>query len=299
MNFEPFREKCLPLPKQYEQLTKSFCNKLQTLDDHHLNFQDPDFTFELFHLCGTCASKSQFYRKKRLILLLYTWLLENGKVSREYIDKIATLRLSDVISVNELKTFYFKSLDSTLEFISEIGSINGLDLPTDLVNLKSIVILAWNSVTLQETINLLKSDLDIAHNAIHIRGDNERIITLESKYFEVLRLYANEDEHNGFPTGKKQVYLPSPYLFRSARRKQIKLSNARSYLKRFNDEAKKYRHKLGLPQLRKNSVFCKILEQDDGNKTINSLAMELKNCERAEAYAYAQSYMRWKQLYHS
>ena len=296
MDFEPFRTMCDSLPTQAKNCANGFCDSLPEVfpDDA---FMIPNRVYALFCGNGLVVGRSHFYRRRKLILYLYDWLLEQDLVNPAFVAWVSSLTRDKVVAAREIENLYYKDLDDVLGYISWIGSLTNLGGYGDLLSLKSIVILSWYGVERIEMTEIKKTDLDVGHSAVLIHGEHEREIVMPGKYLDVLRYYATEDFHRGFPSGKKQVYRPSPFLFRTERLEKVTPENILGLISRFNDEAKRYGRVIRFPQLRRNSVFASVLERDDGKKSVNVLIMEVSGCDKFLASELSHVYEQWKARY--
>ena len=297
MDYKPFRTMCDSLPTQTQKAADNFCNSLPYMfpDD---TFMMPRRVYAL--LSGSRArviGRSNFYRRKKLTVLFYNWLLEQGLVDPRFVEWVSSLKLEFVVASREMDFRYYKSLDDVLGFITKVGASTGLGGYGDLLGLKSIVILAWHGVETSEMLKMQKADIDVGSSAVLISGDHTRTVVIPEKYLDILRYYATEDIHRGFPSGKKQVYRPSPFLFRAARLEKLDFENLHGLVNRFNDKARKYGRELSLPQLHRNGIFARVLEQDDGEKSINELIIKVSGCDKFLASELSRVYLMWKQRY--
>ena len=296
MDFEPFRIMCDSLPTQTRKCADGFCDSLPEVFPDDV-FMIPDRVYTLFCGHGFVVGRSHFYRRRKLTLLLYNWLLEQGLVDPRFVKWISSLTIENIIALREMDVMYYKDLDDALGYISWIGGFTGLGGYGDLLNLKSIVILTWYGVNTAEMLEIQKDDLDVGKRAVLIRGDHARAVVLPEKYFDMLRYYATEDLHRGFPSGKKQTYLPSPFLFRAEKIEKLGCENIHGLIARFNIEAKRFGRVIRLPQLRRNGIFASVLERDDGKKSVNVLIMEVSGCDKFLASELSRVYEYWKARY--
>ena len=291
MDFTPFYEKCKELPENDRKWATVFCRNVdEVFGNSDAQLHNIDKVCALFYGYGNGLSKAQYYRKRKLVLMLYSWLLENGRIDRETYEKVATLRLEDVVRAEELNRYYFKSLDSALGFVSVVARVNGLSPDDDLLNIKSLVILLWHGVDLSDIINIKKKD--VSETGVVIGGN---IVAIDEKYSSILAEFATTDIHNGFPSGKTQDYLPSSYLFRSSKTAQMSTNNINCMLRRFNEEAKRYGHVLSVVALKQNGAFCRVKESGED---VKSKLSEILRCNhRAELYGYVHLYQGWKKKF--
>lgn len=290
MNLEPFFAKCEVLPEPDRRWAVAFCKTLDGVFDDEC-FEDLARVSTLFYGNGNGLSKAQYYRKRKLVVDFYQWLLEQNVVDEAFVAKICSLKLDDIVTDKELTTYYFASLDAALSFITQIGIMHGLGRPRDLLTIKSIAILSWYQFAPSDMVKMLKSDIDAEARTIHTR-DGDAII-LPSKYIDILQMFAETDVHKGFPNQKIQIFQPSFFLFRSSRQPQMTTNNIDCYLKRFNAETMGTQL-LGLTALRKNGTMERIHNMENSGQTINSIVQSLIGSDRAMAFGYARFYRAWR-----
>lgn len=293
MNLSAFYDECQKLPDNERQWIDVFYKTvLEVFGEDNQSFEDRNKVCKLFYGKSFSLSKAQYYRKRNLVRNLYDWLAEQGVVSEDFRKEVYELRLQDVVSDAELYRHYFKDLDEALNFVTFIGSINGMGEPNDMLNIKAIVILSWYQVDLDELLELRKTDLHPETNTVVV---NERPIQLAVKHFDVLKRFAEIDVHKGFPSQKKQIYMSSPFLIRSARQISLNQNNIQKAIQRFNVVAAEYGKELSILSMRRNGVFSQVYASGD-KKTVNTLIKELLGCDNAFAFGYKEFYERWKYL---
>ena len=291
MNFEPFYTRCQELPDKDRKWVDGFYSTvLRTFDDEEPQFQNHVMICSLF--CGDHGgvSKAQYYRRRIFVRMLYDWLYEQGYVTRDTLEYVYSLRLSDVVTDYELSRYYFKNLDEALDFVALVGRANGLDSEDDMLNIKTIVILAWNGLESPEMASIKKRHLNEVNGTVVI---GEKTLHIEPKYMRVLCKFANIEMHRAFPSCRQQLYVESEYLMRSSRQSCMTPNNIRCAIWRFNDIADSYGRELSIPHIRRNGVFCKVFESTD-ERSVNTLVQEVTGCDTAFAYGYKEFYTRWK-----
>lgn len=297
MDFTPFYEKCKELPDNERRWATVFCRHVdEVFGNSDAQLHNIDKICTLFYGYGSGLSKAQFYRKRKLVMMLYSWLFENGRIDLTLYNSVAALRLEDVIRVEELNRYYFQSLDSALGFVSVVARMNNMSPDHDLLNVKSLVILLWHGVDLNDITNIKKNDV-LFDGVVMRNGDRDRFVQIEAKYTGVLAEFASTEIHNGFPSGKVQEYLPSSYLFRSSRVAQMSANNINCMLRRFNEDAEQYGHTLSVVALKKNGIFCKVYESQDKERISEKLQEILQCNHRAELYEYVHLYQGWERKF--
>lgn len=295
MNFDLFYEKCQQLPEKNRPQAEVFYKNIVDIfgASESPRFDDANSICKLFYGNGKGLSKAQFYRRKGLIQMFYEWLYEQGHVDEAIVGMVRDLRLKDVILDNELRHYYFRDLDAALKFVSHVGSANGLTDQDDMLGYKAIVILAWYGISLPRAVDIKKGDLIIADHCIRVGGDS---VSLDESHFNVLLRYSDANQYKSFPTQKKQTYVNSPYLMRSSMQQHLTSNSVQCSIRRFNIVASEYGRMISVVNLKKNGGFCRILDSGVEDPPL-SLIVELVGCDKPFAFAYKESYNRWKNLF--
>lgn len=293
MNFDLFYERCQQLPENDKKWADAFCSTVsEVFGGDEPNFEDLGLICRLFYGKGNSVSKAQYYRKKKFVHLFYKWLYDQGAVRQETLDRVFSLRLGDVITDHELSHYYFKNLDGALDFVRTVGRSKGFEDYDDLLNIKTIVILSWHQVDLNELQKIRKSDLQLETHTVLV---GEKQIQLTIEHFNILKRFAEIDIHKGFPSQKQQVYMPSPFLMRSARQTSLNPNNIHQAIQRFNSVTAEHDQKLSILNLRRNGIFSQVYAAGD-EKAAGALIQKLTGCDTAFACGYKEFYERWKQL---
>lgn len=251
---------------------------------------------ELFYAHGK-MSKPQFYRIKKYVKELYQWFFEQGAVTQSQIDFVKSVTIDDVVSQEEMSLYYFPNLDGALDFVTSVGAMNGLGDRNDMLMMKSIVVLSWYGVDVQQILSIRKSDLSYTTQTLFVDGD--KAIKMEASHFDILYRFAMIDSHRGFPTGNMLVFQDSPYLMRTARSIQMNSNTVYQAIKRFNVVASAMSgRKIGISALQTNGVFCKMLTGGQESKDLTNTVQSATGCDRHEAFWYKAKYEKWKGVYY-
>ena len=293
MDLSIFYDECQTLPDNERQWVDVFYRTvIDVFGEENQNFSNLSKACLLFYGKSSTLSKAQYYRKRNLIRKLYDWLVKQGAVSDDFAQKVYDLKLQDVVLDGELYRYYFQDLDSALDFIRVVGTSEGLSEYDDLLNIKTIVILTWHQVDLNELQELHKSALQLETHTVVV---GEKQIQLAIEHFNILKRFAELEVHKGFPSQKQQVYLSSPFLMRSARQISLCPNNIQKAIQRFNSIAVEHGKELSILNLRRNGIFSQVYSAGD-EKTANTLIQELIGCDTAFAFGYKEFYERWKRL---
>lgn len=294
MNFEPFYERCQHLPDSDKKWADTFFETVTRLfDGDEPQFANHSLICGLFYGKGKSVSKAQYYRKRKLVRMFYEWLYEQGAVEQTVLEEVSSLRLRDVVTDYELSHYYFKDLGDVLDFVHIVGRSEGLDEYDDLLNIKAVVILSWHQVGLLELQELHKSALQPETHTVLV-GRKQIQLTIE--HFNILKRFAELDVHRGFPSQKRQIYMSSPFLMRSAKQVSLSSNNIQKAIQRFNSVAVEHGKELSILNLRRNGIFSQVYAAGD-EKTANTLIQELTGCDTAFAFGYKEFYERWKRLF--
>lgn len=297
MNFEPFYERCEQLPPRERSASVEICSMLPKIFAD-MNYGSIEKVKYLFSGSKSHIGRTQFNCKRKVILMLYEWLLQLGEVTNETIEDIKALRIQDVISDRELSKYYFRDFNDCIKFIDLVCSQNGsTEKNGGALQMKSIVILLWNFVDLNEMPSIRKSDIDTENKIVKIRGNNARDVALGDYEISVLREFATRDRFNSIGGGYSMFYCSSPYLFRSSKSPQIDYNSIFCYIKKFNSLSEKYKRCISASSIRQNSVFCRILDDEVAGAPAASLISDVIGCDASAAHSYAQTYRWWKSMF--
>lgn len=215
---------------------------------------------------------------------LYYSIKSHIKALSEYYSvKIEIPSYKEVLDSLVIVSMY-KSLDSILNFINTVE----LDKTRDLLNIKKIVILGWNGLSLDE-IALLKY---------------ENIINENDKYFISLtkKINITENEYNILIKGGKKNGL----VFTSTRGlpKSITSNTLAASLKNFNNLINGTGKAILFRDLRKNALFVEVYKDEivygelfESAKLRKAIKSKF-NCGEKNAFGFAQEYEKWKEIYY-
>lgn len=293
MKLTAFYDECQQVPEKEKARTDFFYQTIcDTFGEDCDNFESMDKVCRLFYGNAKALSRSQYYRKRKLIRKFYDWLVGQNAVHKDFVQRVYDLQLQDVVSNVELYRYFFKDLDEALDFVRLVGAGKGMGRDKDLLSVKTIVILSWYQVELLELQELHKSDLQPETNTVLV-GD--KTIQLTPEHFDILKKYAEAETYKSFPAQTPMVYISSPYLMRTNRRIQMNPVNLLKALERFNVVAEDYGRELSYFNLKRNGIFSRIYAAGD-DKTANRLVRELTGCDTAFACGHKELYERWKQF---
>lgn len=292
MNYDLFCKQCQYIADSDKDAGQWFYDAAMRMFEARADFGELSNISDLFYYGVDKVYKSLYFRRKRIICTFYDWLYEQGEVSKEKVEYVHNLQLEDVIADQEMNRFYFASLDLVLEYIAEVGKGRQMGGEFDMLNIKTIAILAWYGFGTEEMVDIQKADLNEKESVIK---HNDEATFIDQEYMSILMRFAKNDSHLGFPAGNPQKYKPSLYLMRSARQEHMTANNIWGAIKRFNYVGAEHGMALSIQCLRWCGIFRRIYDSDSG-ESVNALIQREFGCDKAFASAYADRYERWKQV---
>jgi hypothetical protein len=226
------------------------------------------------------------------------FLYEQGYVTQEQLSIVQKIKLDEITMSCEVKQNYFKDIYDAIDFVQAVGSMFGMNDKDDLLIIKSIVILSWYGIEASAMSGIRKADLCPDSNSVCIDGG--LTVVMPRECFSILYRLSVIDEYRGFPSGKKQTCVNSPYLFRTFRSEQTDRSKINQAVKRFNNEASDlFDRKIAVSALKNNRIFCQMLEcEDQSSCGLTSLLKEVAGKDRHAAVWYKSMYKTWKDVYY-
>lgn len=292
MEYEFFCQKCKEIEEHERGAEGWFYNTAASEFDGDLNFSAREHIVGLFYGENSKLGRALYQRRKRIICLLYDWLYSQGEIEEAFAKWVHEVQYSDIISEREIMRFYFADLDEVLNYIAAVGRSVGMSDESDLLNIKTIAILAWHGLDVDEMLNLKKSDLLVADSIIKFNGQE---ISVCPRHMKILSLFAKTDRHCGFPTQRSQNYKDSIYLMRSAYQDHMTPNNIWCMLRRFNVVGADYDMELSVLCLRRCGLFRRIYDEKS-EKSINTLIQREIQCDTAFAVGYKELYEKWKAI---
>lgn len=305
MDFQPFREQCETLSDYDRKTVGKLCDRIdQVFGDSEELFNNDEAIRALLLSKSGKTSKASFFAYKKVAVLFYQWLYDNGKISEDTLIKVKNVRYNQAVLDSVIAEYYFESLDSALGFIDVVGSANGT-FPNDLLDVKTLVILLWHDVSPEDIVGIKKIDVlsPAASKSIQIRNaDGTRDVTIDPKYINILRLFAQLSYKrnyiaNSYTESRDNQYVPSAYLMRSNTRDSWEVSNVYNCIYRFNTVARSFGKTLDAACLRRNGKCWKVYE--DVKKT-GELSKSLKQVLRLNpqrTYEFKAIYLSWEKYY--
>ncbi len=262
---------------------------------------------------ATIETQDQLADKVNVCKLFYSQT--TGNISRSHYQKIKAYLLNvfdylgesyaiptreDVLNSQD-SCVYFRSLDSLLDFIDEIGKIKiPMYNPTaDLVRVKGVCIFGWLGLQTYEIATIKKTDLTmIGYDTYHIntcKGEFE----IKGKPFAALYFLYGLNEYNAIYEGSqtKKVYLKGNpiYLFRTKNDKLETPNGAaiKQILKRFVELKGDGYKAITFRELHKNALFVRLYNESASQPITLSKISEVLGCTTNSAIAYKQQYLQF------
>ena len=295
MNYEPFLQRCKSKFPQEESLY-AFTDRVKEVfaDD---DFSDNSKACQLFYVKSKIG-KTQFFRVKKYVNELYSWLLEQGKVTQAQYEKVVSLTIDDVLDEEQIRKCYFATLNDALDFVSVVGGRRGLNGEDDLLAIKSIVILSWFGFSRSEIANAKKSNLIASDNSI-ARADGT-VTVLPPECFKILHRFSQLDIQRLFPTGNVYELPQSIYLMRTWKNAHVTAVSVSQSVLEFNKYAEEQTgHVLSTRALRHNMVLVAMLNNKEQDSfSLTNLVKEITGGTNALVSWYKALYVKWKAVFY-
>lgn len=268
----------------------AFCKKVDEV------FLSPDFdkidlACELFTGNGS-LSKSQFYRKRPYVIAFYEWLCSKKLIGIETLERVKSLTLQEIADTDSVQSFYFGDIQSMINYIDLVGAQYGCGKKYDLLNIKTICILAWNGLSRDEMCLIKISDINGRNNSISV---GEKDINLEKDLFEYIQAYSTSTEISALPSKKRIKLADTGYLLRSRIQDKLTPEIISAILTRFNELAILTGKTLQIQELKRNGIFQYMYEINDDKKAYDALMSN--GIESKLALGYMSLYKVWKKRY--
>lgn len=237
-------------------------------------------------------SKAHYYRVKGYILNLLEYFgIDN---------KITPPTHQEVLSDRE-KIIYFRDLDDLLRLIDAVGRyrLDSYDPMTDLMLIKSLVVLSWYGFSSQEIMTMeISSVKDVDNQSVVVFG--EKRIKLEERHLKILQRFASVDSYHGLPNGRLiMLNTNSNLLFRPAGTSTtLRKEYLTQALDRFNASIPvTMNFAIYFRILRKNALFLEVYNDKSDIPLQKKIGLHTK-CSRALKFGYLREYTYWVNLYH-
>lgn len=202
-------------------------------------FYDRDLIQSLFFSTKThtgCKSSAIFFKRKACVLDFYVWLMDRDIVDRATVDYVRGISWGEALSDKDISN-YFRDLPELIDYINAMARLSlmshGLvvgDVEKMFMPLKSLCVLLWYGVQVEECCGIQISDLDYDARTVTV-GD--RKIPISYNAFRVLAIYAKAYEYTG-ASGRTFSLPPSEYLFRTKRTPRMESTGMWDLFRDFN-----------------------------------------------------------------
>lgn len=239
---------------------------------------------------GTAVLGTQYIRTKKYIKNL----LDYYGVSESVIPS-----LEEVQDANGVVEDLFGDLDSIFALIDSVGErkCENYQAVTGFVRMKSIVILAWYGLSLDQIGDFKKEDIVVfGENKLYIRVGNN-LIQISPKEYCILSLQA-ENDYIVSPSGRRDYYIEdSEFLIRNKRGSQgaDKKIFCNKIFQRFSQET--FPNQINVKQVRYSGYFYRIWS-DNSSETLAQKIEKHTGCTSDRTYMYMNLYNKWLQTFH-
>lgn len=243
------------------------------------------------------VSKSKFHEMKAFLIRLFSWWREQGEQTDALVEQLRGVSIEQVVRPDDTAPYVFRDEDDLDRAIRRVGERLGLGGEEDLLNIRAAALLWWYGVTARELLEIRKSDLDFLKRCVTVPADGRRVL-LRPAAMEVIRRYACTDEVKSFPSGKKQTYVDSDFLFRSGKCDRLNDKNLCDMLRRFNRVAAEDGIQLHVPTLNRNGLFPEVYARERELKNVEEAIRQVIPAKNLPSvYAFRFHYEQWKRLF--
>lgn len=295
MNLGSFCDSCVEKGIASERSMEYFRKVVDDIFDD--NFEDEECIERLYYMDSETLSHSKFFKTKKIILEFYSYLLDEGVVDGHTWKYVQSLKYDDVISGYELRRYYFKNLDDVLSYISAMADLVGEADGIELLDVKTIAVLAWHGMRPQQMVEVLKRDVHIDDGSSYISFGGKKM-SVDRNGLAVVKRFADTDEYKDFPKGRSFHMRDSFHLMRSCRKEPLEANNVYGIIRRFNEAASKYHRRLNFSCLVKNGIMHRAMESGRGADHIRETISDVAECDYAFSFQYAVFYKKWSEFYY-
>lgn len=274
-----------------------FIKKVQETFIKDSDYEDFDRIVSLFltHNGNGIAGKSQFFKIKAYTICLFRWLFNLGKIDRDVLRFIEELTPETIINRDRLQDSYFCSVDDMLEFFDYVGGRRGFKNDDCLLILKTIAILSWHGLTMNEIRDVQKAS--VRPNGVLIIQSRNKTLTLSEREYEILEKLSVVETIPSFPSGRNVVFVESSYLLRSSTSEQMSSAALINKLRRFNLIAMEETNRaISVPGLKKNGIM--VTMKSLGGAWTPERIQRLLGCEKSVAWWYMTLYKQMNDIEH-
>lgn len=250
--------------------------------------QDKNAVCQLFYLQQlTFISRTNYQKIKDYVINLFDWLGINGEVPTQ----------REVIDAGECVS-YFRGLPEALSFIDAVGQywLPNYHPLEDLIVVKSIYILGWYGLTLNEIADLKKEDISRQSDGSGLVKIGERQICIDSDAFVFISALKTLESYQSLPNGRiRHLRGDGNNLFRVAsyEESEIEATHLVQILKRFNAHVPSHlAQRLAFRTIRVNALFVEI-QNDESDEPLLDKVLRITHCSPKQAYSYRTQYLAW------
>lgn len=257
-------------------------------------FDEEEKVVSLFGVDGK-LTRNKFYRTKKWVKILYSYLEEEGLVTSKTINYINGLSLADISIEEEIAYFYFRDLDSVLDFIDEVAqSYVGREYEECYMDIRAMAIFAWYGFDASEMASAEKSSVIIPSNEIAV---GSKRVSIDRKYLDIVFRYANSESYVGI-SGNRYSFKDSDRLFRSRKTASKTEDNLYVSIGDFNAlAAEKFARKIHLRALNTNQTFCQMYKDGVSPGDLNAFSKYYPE-EEKKVFFMKVMYERWLEIYY-
>ena len=300
MDYEQLRQKMLATPGSTPgQVDKYLKYLTDRISDKEFDFTSRIEVERLIKGGESRVSVSACQRRKTYTVILYEELYKEGAVSSLLVEYVLSYNINSVDLGEQLKIYYFSTLDDVLDYIGLLAESNGFDAEGGLLFYKSAIILMWvlGQHNIKAILNVRKSDLCTEPYGVLIDGKLRR---LTERAWRILDIFAGSDTYLPFPSKRYFKLKESPYLLRSSRSEKLSYHALASAFQDLNNADERVRggRKIAMDCLVNNGGFERVYQRvQRGEEFYVSMIAEEISTTRAMASGYRSLYEQWHQRY--
>lgn len=262
--------------------------KERKIDELHLKRIIANDYSDMYEMFGEGASRTQFFKLKKLFQMWY-----DACGSSEMSERIKSYGFNDY-SNDEPSVLFRDIKDMDDRILCEYEKIT--HTRDGLYRLRTECILSWYGLSVEEIVNLKKSDLDLENGFIYT---NQNRLTIDNHSRQIISKYSSLVLSINYDTYNDYFVKDSEYLVRGTTGKlNVKTIPAdfAKYIEKTNGRLRINRKMISANGL---IVAAYKHEIDDGIDSISAIKQELRNRGLHEAayQSYLPYYNKWKKLY--
>lgn len=252
---------------------------------------------------------------KKFLLNFIEWLNDQGLVDNyeELKSFILSFNLSNFLVEENLSQIYFENISEVLKFIDDVGEFylskvalkstgaKGYDKNSELLNIKTVAILAWHGLTPTQMLQIKKTDIKSSNGNYFIEWTPRTYVSKIE--YNILHSFAGISSYRGIPSGRLTTLTEGDELLRicSTAKSQATDKYIFNMIKRFNRCAENSgKTKILQPKaLSRCGVFSQVHDFCKNNPDgVNQAIKKICNCSNYAMYYHKCYYDKWINIFY-